>query len=76
MGIGAAKEQIMRIAIALLALAFLAIGPASAESMVPPGHHLKGTHGQPGASYYAPGHQKKRLHMESARKVAPGHKNY
>ena len=64
------KEQIMRTLIALLALAFLAIGPASAESMVPPGHHAKATHGQPGASYYAPGHEKKRMHMQSARKVA------
>jgi hypothetical protein len=66
----------MRTVIALLALAFLAIGPAFAETMVPPGHHAKGTHGQPGASYYAPGHEKKRLHMQSARKVAPGHNMY
>ena len=66
----------MRTVIALLALAFLAIGPASAESMVPPGHHAKGTHEQPGASYYAPGHQKKRMYMHSARRVAPGHHKY
>jgi hypothetical protein len=65
----------MRTLIAILALAFLAIGPASAESATTfaPGHHAKGTHGQPGASYYAPGHEKKRLHMQSARGVAPGH---
>jgi len=57
----------MRTVIAILMLAFLAVGPASAGS---PGHHAKGIHG---ASYYAPGHEKKRLHMQSARGVAPGH---
>lgn len=69
------KEQIMRTTIAILTLALLAIGPASAESAksVAPGQHAKGTHGQPGASYYAPGHEKKRLHMQSARRLAPGH---
>jgi hypothetical protein len=63
----------MRTVIAIVALAFLAIGPASAESAkkFAPGQHLKGTHG---ASYYAPGHEKKRLHMQSASGVAPGHK--
>jgi hypothetical protein len=66
----------MRTVIALLTLAFLAVGPASAGSMVPPGHHAKGAHGQPGASYYAPGHEKKRLHMQSARRVAPGHNKH
>ena len=62
----------MRTAIAILALAFLAIVPAAAESAksFAPGHHAKGIHG---ASYYAPGHVKKRLHMQSARGVAPGH---
>ena len=65
----------MKTVIAVLTLAFLAIGPAAAGSatMVPPGHHAKGTHGQPGASYYAPGHEKKRMYMHSARRVAPGH---
>jgi hypothetical protein len=65
----------MRTVIAILALAFLAIGPASAESAnrFAPGHQAKGTHGQPGASYYAPGHEKKRMYMHSARGVAPGH---
>jgi hypothetical protein len=73
-GNGRPKEQIMRTVIAILALAFLAI-PASAESAksFAPGHHAKGTHGQPGASYYAPGHEKKRMYMHSARGVAPGH---
>jgi hypothetical protein len=62
----------MRTVIAILALAFLATGPAAAESAksFAPGHHAKGVHG---ASYYAPGHEKKRLHMQSARRVAPGH---
>jgi len=74
-GTGRLKEQKMKTAIAILALALLAIGPASAQSAktFAPGHHLKGTHGQPGASYYAPGHEKKRMYMHSARGVAPGH---
>jgi hypothetical protein len=65
----------MKTVIASLALAFLAIGPAAAESAksFAPGHHAKGIHG---ASYYAPGHEKKRLHMQSARRVAPGHLKY
>jgi hypothetical protein len=65
----------MKTIVAILALAVLAVGPAAAESakLAAPGQHAKGTHGQPGASYYAPGHQK-RLYMEkSARRVAPGH---
>jgi hypothetical protein len=59
----------MRIAIVFLAVFLLAISPAvvSAKS-VPPGHHAKGIHG---ASYYAPGHEKERLHLQSARTVAP-----
>ena len=62
----------MRIIIAFLAVAFLAVAPAGAESAksVAPGHHAKGVHG---ASNYAPGHVKKRLHMQSARGVSPGH---
>ena len=58
--------------IAILALAFLAIGPAAAESAksFAPGHHAKGIHG---SSYYAPGHEKKRMYMHSARGVAPSH---
>jgi len=65
----------MRTIIAILALAFFAVGPASAESAksFAPGHHAKGVHG---ASYNAPGHVRKRLHMQSARAVAPGHKKY
>jgi hypothetical protein len=62
----------MRTAITTLAVAFLAVTSAAAESAksFAPGHHVKGTHG---ASFYAPGHEKKRLHMQSARTVAPGH---
>jgi hypothetical protein len=62
----------MRTAIAILALTFLAVGPASAKSAssYAPGHHAKGIHG---ASAHAPGHVKKSLHMQSARGVAPGH---
>jgi hypothetical protein len=65
----------MRTVIAILALAFFAVGPASAESAksFAPGYHAKGVHG---ASYNAPGHVKKRLHMQSARAVASGHKKY
>jgi hypothetical protein len=60
----------MRTAIAILAVAFLAVTLAaeSAKAVVP-GHHAKGVHG---ASYYAPGHVKKRMHLHSARTVAPG----
>ena len=62
----------MRIAIAILAVAFLTVTPAAAGSAksFAPGHHAKGTHG---ASFFAPGHEKKRLHMQSARGIAPGH---
>lgn len=65
----------MKIIVAILALAFLAVGPVAAksETFVPPGHHAKGTHGMPGASYYAPGHQKRLFgYHHSARKFAPG----
>jgi hypothetical protein len=62
----------MRISFAILAAIFFAVAPASAESAksFAPGHHAKGIHG---ASFNAPGHEKKRLHMQSARMVAPGH---
>jgi hypothetical protein len=62
----------MRTAIAIIAIAFLTVTPAAAESAMShaPGHHAKGIHG---ASSYAPGHVKKHLHMQSARAVAPGH---
>jgi hypothetical protein len=65
----------MRTVIAILTLAFLAVGPASAESAksFAPGHHVIGVHG---ASYNAPGHVKKRLHMHSARGVSHGHMKY
>jgi hypothetical protein len=54
----------MRSVIAILTLAFLAIGPAAAESA------KSFALGHP---YYAPAHEKKRLHMQSARRVALGH---
>ena len=65
----------MKTIVAILALALLAVGPAAAESakLVAPGHHAKGTHGQPGASFYAPGHQKHLFMQKSARRVSPGH---
>jgi hypothetical protein len=61
----------MKTAIGLLIVSVIAISPALVfAKSVPPGHHAKGVHG---ASYYAPGHEKKRLHMQSSRKLAPGH---
>jgi hypothetical protein len=62
----------MKTIIAVVAVAFLAVTPAAAKSAASfaPGHHAKGAHG---ASFFAPGHVKKRLHMQSARRVAPGH---
>ncbi len=62
----------MRTGIVILALALLAVGPASAQSAksVAPGQEAKGTHG---ASLNAPGHEKKRAHKRSARTIAPGH---
>ena len=61
----------MRTIVAIITLAFLAIGPAAAGAV--PGHHAKGIHG---ASSYAPGHVKKHHNMQSARGVAPGHQKY
>jgi len=65
----------MKAVVAILTLTLLAVGPAAAESakMFAPGHHLKGTHGQPGASFYAPGHQKRLFNQQSARFRSPGH---
>ena len=62
----------MKTAFAILAVIFVAVAPAAAESAksIAPGHHAKGIHG---ASYYPPGHEKKRLHMQSSRAVAPDH---
>ena len=53
----------MKAVFLVLSLAFLAIAPAAAVA----GHHGKGVHGN---SYNAPGHVKKRLHMQSARGAA------
>jgi len=64
----------MRTIIAVLALTFFVTAVASAASAKSvPGHHAKGIHG---ASYYAPGHVKKRKGMQSARGVAPGRSKY
>jgi hypothetical protein len=65
----------MRTIIATITIALLAVTSAAAESAksFAPGHHAKGIHG---ASYNAPGHLKNGLHMQSARKVAPGHLKY
>jgi hypothetical protein len=62
----------MKTAIAILTLAFLAVTPAAAKSAksFAPGQHANGIHG---ASNNAPGHVKKRMHLQSARTVAPGH---
>ena len=59
----------MKTIISILAVAFLAVTPAAANSakLFAPGHH-KGVHG---VSSVAPGHVKP-LHM-SARTFAPGH---
>ncbi len=62
----------MKTTITILVTALLAFTLAAAKSTastLPPGHHAKGVHG-PGASYYAPGHVKKRKHLQSARTVA------
>ncbi len=65
----------MRTAIAILAVTFLAVVPAAAKSakLYAPGQHSKGIHG---ASNYAPGHEKKREHLKSARTVASGYKKH
>ena len=63
----------MRIAIAILAITFLAVSsaaPKSARSFAPGHHHAKGIQG---VSSFAPGHEKKRMFLQSARTVAPGH---
>jgi len=62
----------MKTVIAILAVAFLAATPAAAKSAksFAPGHHAKGIHG---ASFFAPGHVKKRMFLQSARSVSPGH---
>jgi hypothetical protein len=62
------RSRTMKTVVAILTLALFAIGPIAAESatLVPPGHHAKGTNGQPGASYYAPGHKKTPTHAECA----------
>jgi hypothetical protein len=68
------RRHNMKLAITIIAITFLALTSAFAESAKSsaPGHHAKGIHG---ASSYAPGHvkTKKHLHMQSARAVAPGH---
>ena len=65
----------MKTVVTILILTLFTVAPAAAESAksFAPGHHAKGIHG---ASYNSPGHVKKRLHMQSARGVAPGHMKY
>jgi hypothetical protein len=72
---GKRKEQIMRTVFAIITVTLLAIGPAAAGSAksFAPGHQMKGAHGQPGASYWAPGHQKRLFNQHSARLRSPGH---
>ena len=62
----------MKTAMTILAVAFLAVTPAAAKSAksFAPGQHANGVHG---ASNNAPGHVKKRMHLQSARAVTPGH---
>jgi hypothetical protein len=54
-----------------LLIASANIANAKSAKSVAPGHKAKGIHG---ASYNAPGHVKKRMHLQSARSVAPGHR--
>jgi hypothetical protein len=66
----------MKTVVAVLTIALLAIGPAAPESakMFAPGHQMKGTHGQPGASFNAPGHQKHLFNQQNAHLRSPGHR--
>jgi hypothetical protein len=65
----------MKTTIAILAIAFLAATPAAAKSAASkhaPGHQQKAIYNTAGHSYWAPGHVKKRMGLQSARSVAPG----
>lgn len=59
----------MKTIVAVAAAALLAV---SATAAVAKSGKAKGAY--PGASYSAPGHVKKRLGLQSARTVAPGHR--
>lgn len=62
--------RIVTLLAAGLIVASASVASAKSAKSVAPGHQAKGTHG---ASYNAPGHVKKRKHLQSARSVAPGH---
>lgn len=72
--LGKSLMLIAAVAMALITPA-LAAGDTSYRS---PGHkmHRYGSHGHPGASYWAPGHQKRLHGSTSASRYAPGHKSY
>ena len=65
----------MKTIVAILALTLLAAGPVAAKSAkgVAPGQQVKGFNGHPGASYWAPGHQKRLFNQQNARLRSPGH---
>jgi hypothetical protein len=70
-------KRLLLVATAALVL----VAPASAAgdaSYRSPGHkmHRYGSHGHPGASYWAPGHQKRLHRSTSASRYAPGHRSY
>jgi hypothetical protein len=62
-------------AVMLLVVPAFAAGDASYRS---PGHkmHRYGSHGHPGAYYWAPGHQKRLHGSKSASSYAPGHMSH
>jgi hypothetical protein len=64
-------ETMMRTLLALLFVALIAGAPSLADAKSGKAN-FKGHKGAHGASYYAPGHVKKRLGLQSARSVAPG----
>lgn len=57
---------------AIVAVAAAALLAVSATSAIAKSGKMKGAY--PGKSYSAPGHVKKRLGLQSARTVAPGHR--
>jgi hypothetical protein len=64
------KDPTMKTILTIAAAALLA---ASATAAVAKTDKAKMQGASPGASYYAPGHVKKRLGLQSARTAAPGH---
>ena len=61
----------MRTTIAMVSALLIAV--SSSGALAKSGKHKWKHKGYHGASYYAPGHVKKRLGLQSARSVAPGH---